>query len=1414
MKEIIEKYNNSREKINSQLENQLRNNTTDLANNPAIPTKDSNGNPINFLEIVAYKRFLEVIERVKKYTNIQDLSGQQGIYKMQKVLYDSVRKIFNIEKPNIPFLEKLAVDLVVDEMKIPNGAFLYDCKIVPIGSVSKEGFQDISQFPKTNEIDKVFGKQSAEKDMTPKELFELEKHKRRFINVLIQGSSKKGHYMYLLAQEKLMNINPDLPSLYGKMMSINDLVYWLIPDEVIKSMASDSENMAGKEEIDDTTDPPTIKTRAVCFPVSIHEIIKGIMEVFGTQGLPDEPRMAQMIIDSVDSLSNETTDLRLGVGIWEIFYNSYPPFVFEDEYKHIQHYMFSRFCALEVEEFFRVSKMILSDETKGKKYMLDLANEIKNDLQEREYNQSFDYDNDMTFAQGGSADEMTMIARSIEFITGTAIDRDSIVDKGHKFEFRYKGKSYVTSLDSKLVRDTIYTNRKSLAGRYSDGGKTDEDSFNAEGKSSLVYHEKVGNWLAPKGQIYFWLYEGEDSAEKVSNGEYDYVLYPLTTMTMAFQSGYIPPLKRIWTKKFQKDHKGSEHLLGVIKAYLIEEDGKKELYIDLMSVNPKNKKEGIMSYMIKRLRERYKLSQDQITFSDLTKEGEKFVAKKKYADGGGVDKKGEVKYGNLIVGNYYYQVTRPDFGIEKIKITEKQNGTYKYTSDRHGFEEYVTKYNGKYSDNEDLYGIFEDKEEAKEMAINLLKEKMSRYSEGGGVEDLDNYIDIDRMNPDKYKIVTDFRTLKSLANNGFIELHENTGLRYKNYNDKAKSQVTGYVTNVRHDYIKSATSPTFEFKNRNYAIGYIKGLNFLEIYVLEDISKYARKFDEGGGVEENNYRISVSENDKYIGEYTNPIATLNEAKIIFLELESQYKRPQYLISVSKRPTSTSGLEKINVDEWYEFAEQFAKGGNVEYKVNGLSKQDYIDAYNDRIDEVFKEAEETGEYNMDAFDSWQYIEEGSGFTANEIVGWYLSEYPNFLEVWYDNLDTQQLTSLDVKVTDILSEFYFEKPIKFKVNLQTGGDFALDMIDEMEKIKLLSNKFDFDEVRGNIDYEDIDNNTNLTFYKNGNEVMSLVGYMEDDQLKSTIELGDNTVELNYHPFGSLGGLSLVQLKENIDLAYKELNTFSAVISVDGYEEYAEDVEGFENAKKVLGNIKNNTRFQLLKGSSVGIGKRVDSSRVIEEFAKGGNVPNEDKMFQLPLEMVVYVPSTQDVDKVISVDEMDKRVDEVKQYLASKFGGYSATDKLGGYVDSTGKLVNEDVVQVTAFSTKEAYQQHKKELIKQLSVWGKKWGQEAIGFEFEGDLMYVPQDVYAKGGEIKDIKDLNKYLVYKYAGFNYHYLIGDLKFEINEFNDQKGWALNTYEKYRNEWHLVDSYGYEGFTLRECKQMILQELENRNLI
>jgi len=126
----------------------------------------------------------------------------------------------------------------------------------------------------------------------------------------------------------------------------------------------------------------------------------------------------------------------------------------------------------------------------------------------------------------------------------------------------------------------------------------------------------------------------------------------------------------------------------------------------------------------------------------------------------------------------------------------------------------------------------------------------------------------------------------------------------------------------------------------------------------------------------------------------------------------------------------------------------------------------------------------------------------------------------------------------------------------------------------------------------------------------------------------------------------------------------------------------------------------------------------------------IPNEDKMFHLPIEMVVYVPSTQDVDKVISVDEMTARVDEVKKYLAGLFGGYTSSEKLGGYVATNSELVNEQIVQVVAFSTKEAFETNKEKVINKLSEWAKQWGQEAIGFEYEGDLFYVPQK-FGMGG-----------------------------------------------------------------------------------
>ena len=66
------------------------------------------------------------------------------------------------------------------------------------------------------EVQQQFGVSSDEAEddlenfMAAFEKFDLEKAKRRFINSLIQGASKKGHYMFHLVEEQLNTINPRL----------------------------------------------------------------------------------------------------------------------------------------------------------------------------------------------------------------------------------------------------------------------------------------------------------------------------------------------------------------------------------------------------------------------------------------------------------------------------------------------------------------------------------------------------------------------------------------------------------------------------------------------------------------------------------------------------------------------------------------------------------------------------------------------------------------------------------------------------------------------------------------------------------------------------------------------------------------------------------------------------------------------------------------------------------------------------------------------------------------------------------------------------------------------------------------------------------------------------------------------------
>jgi hypothetical protein len=376
-------YGDRPERMSPDVEGKINRGETPLSKNPSFPDIQGGQVPQTFEQLIASKRFKDVVDKVKRYTGQENISGQNALMQLQMAMMRGVQDLFAIQRNNKEYLENLAVDLVRKEMGVRPDQLQYDAKLVGMGEIDMEGFSKEGEEPEEEEIEQNFQQQEEDIEdfITAFERFDIEKAKRRFINALIQGSSKKGHYMFELVRDELDRIDPRLLNLYGVVMSINDLMYWVLPDQMMDMMMSQS-GVGGKEEVDIETDPPTVKARGLFFPILVHELIKGTMEVLGTQGLPDDPKQAEMVMASTDTLANEVWDLRLGPVLWEKFLTAYPERLFEEDKKFIQSYLFARFSALSADEFFKLAKMILRGDAKATSILDRMVTEIVNHLNE------------------------------------------------------------------------------------------------------------------------------------------------------------------------------------------------------------------------------------------------------------------------------------------------------------------------------------------------------------------------------------------------------------------------------------------------------------------------------------------------------------------------------------------------------------------------------------------------------------------------------------------------------------------------------------------------------------------------------------------------------------------------------------------------------------------------------------------------------------------------------------------------------------------------------------------------------------------------------------------------------------------------------------------------------------------------
>jgi hypothetical protein len=380
--------------------------------------------------------------------------------------------------------------------------------------------------------------------------------------------------------------------------------------------------------------------------------------------------------------------------------------------------------------------------------------------------------------------------------------------------------------------------------------------------------------------------------------------------------------------------------------------------------------------------------------------------------------------------------------------------------------------------------------------------------------------------------------------------------------------------------------------------------------------------------------------------------------------------------------------------------------------------------------------------------------------NPIYGALMHEYGHYINInkaiyitddWLYELENYK------KITNFISLYAGEKRIEF-----LAETFALKNAPNFHQIDENTKKF----IIENYDKKIWDNNPKN--FKTGGKVSKTAAPKKEQIYGSKINKQDSSANIKKAKSIKFDEKTILTISDKVKehnkkYPNKKINLSSAKAVVRrGMGAYSSShrptiTGGKPNSRVAWGLARLNAFiYKIINGKSKSGRYKQDDDLIkelgimVKSYKDGGEIPKANKMFHLPIELTVYVPSTKDVDKVISKSEMNERVNEVKNYLGKTFGGFSASDVQGGFVASDGNIVNEDIIKVVSFAQKEDYEKNKEELVKKVTEWAEKWSQEAIGLEYEGDLYYVPEKL-KKGGNLDNTNYKKKESYWEGWGFS---------------------------------------------------------------
>lgn len=393
-----------------------------MAKNPAYPeyTPQAGSKTTNWEELLASEQYQATLKRLTKFLadvdpRRKDAQGnprpiRQGeIGSILQGMLMAVMQAMAIEEPHKEQLEQMAIDLIFEQPEFrklkasyDNGDFTIDAHLGPANlenarlSPEQGGPGEPEEEPGEEGEEMALPGAGEEGDVEREEQamgelgqFDMELAKRKVINAMIHGGAVSKNYAYQLVSQELGRIDPKLVGLYGLAMAGSELGYFATPDSMAAMALENPELQGGSSEVnfeeggEEGKEKPVVRARGLIFPMLVQELAKGLLELVSYEGLPQDPQMAQDVIDKADLVDQESWAMIMGRGLWTRFVNALGGD--EDE---ITMHLYNRIVQMPPEEFNRIMQAIQGGGTKATEVIKRLAQDLRMDMEVQDRSES------------------------------------------------------------------------------------------------------------------------------------------------------------------------------------------------------------------------------------------------------------------------------------------------------------------------------------------------------------------------------------------------------------------------------------------------------------------------------------------------------------------------------------------------------------------------------------------------------------------------------------------------------------------------------------------------------------------------------------------------------------------------------------------------------------------------------------------------------------------------------------------------------------------------------------------------------------------------------------------------------------------------------------------------------------------